>query len=211
MHVIGVLGGVASGKSAVARLLSEAGAAVLDADRIGHEVLCLPQVEQAARDRWGEAIFDAGGRIDRGRLASIVFAPPPAGPRERLVLQQLTHPRIAERIERQAQRLAASGCPAAVLDAPLLLEANWDKLCSRLVFVEAPRDIRLARAIRRGWSPAEFAAREEAQAPVEQKRARADLVVENSGDLEETRQQVLRFWRDWTAGDRDGRRRSGAG
>lgn len=201
MHVIGILGGVASGKSAVARLLAEAGAGVLDADRIGHEVLGLAEVEAAARARWGDAIFDAAGRIDRGRLAAIVFTPPPEGPRERAALEELTHPRIAERIRGEAERLAAAGCPAAVLDAPLLLEANWDRLCDRLVFVEAPRHVRLARALERGWSRAEFAAREHAQTPVEQKRARADLIIENSGDLEETREQVLRFWRELLAGE----------
>lgn len=204
MHVIGILGGVASGKSEVARLLREAGAGVLDADRVGHEVLRLAEVERAARDRWGDAVFDAAGRIDRGRLAAIVFAPPPDGPRERAELEKLTHPRIAERIERERERLAAAGCPAAVLDAPLLLEANWDRLCDRLVYVEAPRDVRLARALRRGWSRAEFAAREDAQAPVEQKRGRADLIIENSGDLEETRNEVLRFWRDLVGSDRNG-------
>jgi dephospho-CoA kinase len=194
MQVVGLLGGVASGKSTVSQLLAEAGAGVLDADRAGHEALLLPQVEQAARSRWGESVFDVDGRLDRSRLAQIVFTPPPDGIRERRFLEQLTHPEIAKIIQRQADSLAEEACPVAVLDAPLLLEAGWDRLCSTLVFVDVPREIRLSRALDRGWSSAEFTAREQAQLPVEAKRARADLVVENAGKLEETRRQVAQVW-----------------
>jgi dephospho-CoA kinase len=194
MQVVGLLGGVASGKSTVSQLLAEAGAGVLDADRAGHEALLLPQVEQAARSRWGESVFDVDGRLDRSRLAQIVFTPPPDGIRERRFLEQLTHPEIAKIIQRQADALAEEACPVAVLDAPLLLEAGWDRLCSTLVFVDVPREIRLSRALDRGWSSAEFTAREQAQLPVEAKRARADLVVENAGKLEETRRQVAQVW-----------------
>ncbi len=194
MQVVGLLGGVASGKSTVSQLMAEAGAGVLDADRAGHEALLLPQVEQAARSRWGESVFDVDGRLDRSRLAQIVFTPPPDGIRERRFLEQLTHPEIAKIIQRQADALAKEACPVAVLDAPLLLEAGWDRLCSTLVFVDVPREIRLSRALDRGWSSAEFTAREQAQLPVEAKRARADLVVENAGKLEETRRQVAQVW-----------------
>ncbi len=194
MRVIGLLGGVASGKSAVARLLTEAGAGVLDADRAGHEALHLEAVEEAARSRWGESVFDTDGRLDRSRLAEIVFAPPPNGPPERQFLERLTHPEIGKIIGRQADALTERSCPVAVLDAPLLLEAGWDRLCSKLVFVDAPRDLRLARALRRGWTSADFEAREQAQLPVEAKRARADLIIENAGKLEETRRQVTRLW-----------------
>lgn len=190
MKVVGLLGGVASGKSTVARLLAEAGAGVLDADRAGHEVLSLPDVRQAARSRWGESVFDADGQIDRARLAGIVFAPPPDGPLERQFLEELTHPRIGRVLLKQADELAAGACRVAVLDAPLLLEAGWDRLCNTLVFVDVPRELRLARALERGWSSPEFEARERAQIAVETKRSRADLIIENSGDLEETRRQV---------------------
>ncbi len=198
MQVVGLLGGVASGKSAVARLLAEAGAAVLDADRAGHEVLRLPSVEAAARSRWGESVFGDDGRLDRRRLAAIVFAPPPGGPRERRALEQWTHPEIGRILRQQVERLATTSCPVAVLDAPLLLEAGWDKLCNTLVFVDVPREIRLARARQRGWTSAEFEAREDAQISVEAKRARADSTIENSGDLEETRRQVVRLWQSLT-------------
>jgi dephospho-CoA kinase len=194
MQVLGILGGVASGKSLVARQLAQFGAGVLDADRAGHEVLAMPATEAAAGERWGQEIFAADGRIDRARLAAIVFAAGPQGAGERKYLEQLTHPQIERRLARQAEELAALGCRVAVLDAPLLLEAGWDRLCDRLVFVDAPRATRLARARTRGWDEEDFAARESAQESLDLKRKRADVVLDNSGPPEATLAQVERFW-----------------
>jgi dephospho-CoA kinase len=194
LRVIGLAGGVASGKSLVARQLAEMGAGLLDADRAGHEVLGLPEIEAAARDRWGDRVFSQTGRIDRGRLAGVVFAPPPEGPRERRFLENLTHPEIGRRLAGQAAAQAAAGVRVAILDAPLILEAGWDKLCSRLLFVDAPRRARLARAVARGWTEEEFAAREAVQLPLDQKRRLADFVVDNSGPPEETQARLERLW-----------------
>jgi dephospho-CoA kinase len=194
MYVIGILGGVASGKSLVARQFARLGAGVLDADRAGHQVLRLPRIEAAVRERWGEEVFGPDGHVDRSRLARLVFAQPPDGPRERKHLERLTHPEIGRLLSQQAEALASSGTVAAVLDAPLLLEAGWDRLCRKLVFVDAPRQARLSRAIARGWSKEDFAAREEVQKSLDFKRRRADLVVDNSGSSEQTQAQVERFW-----------------
>lgn len=195
MRIIGLLGGVASGKSLVAGQFAESGAALLDADRAGHEALCLPHVESAVRQRWGADVFGADGRIQRARLARIVFAPPPQGPRERKHLEELTHPEIGRMLRRRADEFAASGCTAAVLDAPVMLEAGWDRLCDALVFVDVPREIRLSRAMARGWSEEEFAAREGAQESLDLKRSRAEVIIDNSGSPEETRRQVEQAWR----------------
>jgi dephospho-CoA kinase len=194
MHLIGILGGVASGKSLVAGQFARLGAGVLDADRAGHEVLRLPHVETAVRQRWGAEVFGPDGRVDRSRLACIVFGDPPDGPRERKYLEQLTHPEIGRLLERQAERLAASGCRAAVLDAALLMEAGWDRLCEKLVFVDAPRELRLSRALARGWNEEDFAAREQSQRSLDWKRGRADVVLDNSGSPEQTLAQVERLW-----------------
>jgi len=194
MRIIGITGGVASGKSTVARLLERLGAGVLDADRAGHEALRLPHVEAAARRRWGEAVFGPEGRIDRTRLARVVFAPGPEGERERLYLEQLTHPEIARFLRLQADALAAAGTTVAVLDAPLLLEAGWKDLCEKTVFVEAPPEARLSRALARGWDKEDFAAREDAQESLQRKRGRADVIIDNSGPPERTQAQVERFW-----------------
>jgi len=191
---IGILGGVASGKSLVAGMFVDLGAGLLDADRAGHEALGLPAVEAKARQRWGEAVFGPDRRIDRGKLAEIVFSPPPEGPVEREFLEQLTHPEIARLLARRAEELAAAGTPLVLLDAPLLLEAGWDKLCEKLIFVDAPREERQRRAKARGWSMEEYAARENAQMSVDVKRDRADVIVDNSGSPEQTRTQVQRVW-----------------
>ncbi len=194
MHVIGILGGVASGKSLVAAELARLGAGLLDADRAGHEVLRKSRIEAAARKRWGPEVFGADNRIDRAKLAQIVFSTPPEGPRERRYLEQLTHPVIGRVLGGQARTLASAGNVAAVLDAPLILEAGWDRLCDMLVFVDAPRELRLARARERGWNEKDFAAREDVQESLDSKRERADVVVDNSGSLEHTRAQIEQIW-----------------
>jgi len=192
--VIGILGGVAGGKSLVARQLADLGAALLDADRTGHDVLRRPEIEAAALARWGRGVFDRDGRIDRVRLGQVVFAQQPAAAREREYLQQLTHPEIGRLLGEQAEQLAAEGYPVCVLDAPLLLEAGWDRFCDKLMLVDSPRELRMARALARGWSERDFSAREAAQKSLDSKRRLADVVVDNSGSPEQTRAQVERFW-----------------
>jgi dephospho-CoA kinase len=150
MRIIGVTGGVASGKSTVARKLEGLGAVVLDADRAAHEALRLPQVEAAARQRWGERIFGPDGRIDRAGLARVVFAAGPEGERERRYLEQLIHPEAFRLLQLQAQALGTTDAAVFVLDAPLLMEAGWDDWCEKTVFVDAPGAARLSRALERG-------------------------------------------------------------
>jgi dephospho-CoA kinase len=194
MKIIGLLGGIASGKSMVAEQLASCGARVLNADTIGHEVLRQPKIEAAIRERWGNAVFGADGRIDRSQLARIAFAAPPDGPRDRAYLEQLTHAEIIPIIKEQLAALAGSAVKAAVIDAPLLVEAGLDKLCNKLIFVDAPAKVRLQRALARGWKKEDFAAREDAQKSLDFKRNHADATIDNSGSSEQTQAQVLRLW-----------------
>jgi dephospho-CoA kinase len=196
MLVIGLVGGIASGKSFVARRFAERGGIVLDADRVGHEVLEIPDVRSVLRERWGDSIFDAKGEVDRAAVARRVFSRPPDGPKQLRFLEELTHPRIHARLAEFIHKAECQGAaPALILDAPLLLEAGWDALCREIVFVDAPRQTRLLRAqASRGWSESQFAARERAQWPVERKRARATAIIDNSGDTALTDAQVDHFW-----------------
>ena len=201
MIVIGIVGGIASGKSLVSRRLCEMGAEVLDADRIGHEVLREAEVKEAIRARWGESVFDARGEVDRSRVAAIVFADPPAGPRELTYLEQLTHPRIERHLRKTLDRVARRNAGSIlVLDAALLLEAGWNEFCDKTLFVDAPRSVRLARAQQRGWSETEFEAREAVQASVDWKRAQADIVIDNSSTPEHTYKQLEHIWRSLASG-----------
>ncbi len=193
MKTLGLLGGVASGKSLVSRQLAAMGALILNADRAGHEALRMPEIEAAARERWDDAIFDGDGHIDRSQLAKIVFAPPPNGPRERKYLETLTHPEIGRRLAAQVEE-GKDLAPLIVVDAALLFEAGWDKLCDCTVFVDAPRAARLARALQRGWTEEDFTAREGAQDSLDSKRARAGWIIDNSGSVEDTEAQVKRLW-----------------
>ncbi len=196
MLTLGLVGGIASGKSQVAQILSDLGAVVIDADRAGHEVLREPDVIAAAKARWGDGVLEASGQISRRAVARIVFA---AGNREeRRFLEELTHPRIERRLEQAlADVKAQQPSPRAiVLDAALLFEAGWDKLCDKIVFVDAPRDVRLERAVVRGWSADQFASREAAQMPVGEKRSRADIVIRNTRTLQSLREVVRLTWHD---------------
>jgi dephospho-CoA kinase len=194
---VGITGGVASGKSVVAQRLAQHGAMVLNADRVGHEVLGESEVRQAIRERWGEAVFDADGQVDRRKLAQRVFAPPPEGPEELAALERITHPRIGRRLHQQIEEeQRASRSPMLVLDAAVMTKAGWDRLCDRVLFVDCPRRIRLARAKLRGWTEAEFTAREAAQEPVDAKRRCADLTVDNSASLKHVFSQVDRIWNE---------------
>ncbi len=196
MMVIGVAGGVASGKSLVSENFRSLGACVLDADRLGHDVLRDQEVQEAIRDRWGAEVFHSDGNVDRKAVATIVFGKPPGGPQELAYLESLTHPRIEERLRVRIERLREMRRFAAtVLDAAVMFKAGWDKLCDQIVFVDASRETRLRRAVLRGWTPEQFAARESAQESVEKKRQRADIVIDNSGTPKQTFQQVAEVWR----------------
>ncbi len=194
--MIGIVGGIAGGKTLITEQLARLGAAVISADALAHEVLKHDAVKRAARERWGEVIFSADGEIDRAALASIVFASPPDGPRERKYLEQLTHPQISRlALDRVAALQGDTSVPAIVLDVPLLVEAGWNKLCDKIVYVDAPRAARLSRALARGWTQEDFDRREAVQQPPQDKRDLADCVIDNSTTPQSAQAQVERFWR----------------
>ncbi len=198
MKTIGVVGGVASGKSLAAEMLVNLGAGLLDADRTGHAVLSEDaEVRESLRQRWGDSVFTTEGTVDRPVLAKRVFAADEEGETNRRFLEELLHPRIRRRLENLREQFEEQGKPAVVLDAPLLLEAGWGKMCHIVLMIDAPRDLRLERARQRGWSDAEFARREAAQWPVAKKRREADVVIANDGSLDELRDAVLNFWEQY--------------
>ena len=189
--LVGIAGGIASGKSFIAEQFERLGAAVVSADRWAHEVLKLDEIKHAVRERWGDGAFGPDGKIDRAALGRIVFATPG----ELKHLEELTHPKIGQQVRQEITELAAKRAAAAiVLDVPLLFESGWNNFCDFVVFVEVPRDVRVERATGRGWTEDDFARREAAQESLETKRKLADVVIDNSGSPESAQAQVERFW-----------------
>ncbi len=196
MVVLGLLGGIGSGKTLVAQEFVRLGAAHLDADRLGHEVLEEPAVRASLVNYFGGESISPQGKVDRAFLARKVFSESDSQAKAHLrYLEKQTHPRIRDRMEQELERLQCQACPAVVLDAPVMLEAGWDVPCDALVFIAAPHRVRLARALSRGWQETEFAAREAAQESLHEKRRRADVIIDNSHTLACTRAQVERYWR----------------
>lgn len=193
MYVLGIVGGVASGKSAVADAFSRRGAVVLDADRVGHEVLQEPAVITAFRKRWGDSVVDADGQIIRREVARRVFGEDANAVQERAFLNNVTHPRIRSHLQGELKAAQSRGVRLAVIDAALLFETGWNQLCDGVLFVDTPRDIRRDRAMSRGWSAEQFAVREASQWPVEEKKSRATWVIANNGALAELEPQVERI------------------
>jgi len=199
LPVIGLTGGIGSGKSEVAALLEERGGVVIDADRVGHALLNDQRVRRRIADRFGEEVLENAGRepglppaIDRRALGEIAFAEEQA----RRDLEAIVHPEMRAWFEAVVQRELLSGGGSGqfvVIDAAILLEAGWDDLCDLIVFVDAPRDERMRRVLgQRGWSRETFVAREQAQWPCDQKQRRADLVIQNDSGVDSLRRQVDR-------------------
>lgn len=189
MAYFGLTGGIASGKSTVARMLESLGARVIDADRIGHELLRSPHpAYQEVVQRFGREILDFTGEIDRTRLAAVVFADP-AKLRE---LNVILHPRIIARVEElAAQYHAESPHAVLVVDAALLFEAGIGGRFTKVLVVWCRPDQQVERLMAKtGLSREEAERRIAAQMPVEEKRRRADYEIDCSGSLEETRAQV---------------------
>jgi dephospho-CoA kinase len=195
MLVLGLVGGIGSGKSLVASMLGDMGAVVLDADRAGHAVLREQDVIRAIQERWGDRVLDTKGQVDRREVAKIVFAS--GNDPERKFLEELTHPRIKAALEQELATIKASPekPPVVVVDAALLFEAGWDKLCDKILYVDAPRDVRLERAVARGWSIEQFNAREAAQLPLVEKGARSQIIIRNARTLENLRDVLRLTWR----------------
>jgi dephospho-CoA kinase len=182
--VVGILGGIASGKSLVARLLAGDDGAVIEADQVAHAVLASDAITQKVRERFGDAVLGADGRPDRRALAGVVFEDSEA----RAALEGWIHPLVRDRI--RAALDAARTASIVVLDVPLLLENDREHglraACDVLVHVDTPLELRATRAVtERGWAPDELARRERAQLSQDEKRRAAQHVIVNDGGIDQ--------------------------
>jgi dephospho-CoA kinase len=179
--VIGILGGIGSGKSAVAAEFAKLGCEVIDADKIAHELLDQPEVRQQIVGLFGEGILDSAEKIDRKKLADIVFADA-----QRLAsLNNIIHPLVLKRAEELIDLYKhRAGVKAIVLDIPLLAEVGWAKRCDKLIFVDCQRQIRIDRVKKMGvFDENQIKIRENFQISLDKKARLADNVVDNNSDF----------------------------
>lgn len=196
MTVIGLIGGIGSGKSLVSQVFAEQGAVVISGDDAGHEALRQSEIMHQIELRWGRSVFNEQGEVDRRALGIRVFR----DPAERKELEAIVFPWIKRRLSDQLAAARERGDDRlVVLDAAVMLEAGWDRLCDVIVYVHAPRLLRLGRlAKQRGWSSQEVEARERAQLSLTDKATRADFVVENTGERALVVRQVALLLQHWS-------------
>jgi dephospho-CoA kinase len=188
MLVAGLTGGIASGKSTVSQLFEQSGVPVICADELAHEAVKpgSPALDEI-REVFGDDTIDHEGNLDRAAMARLVFHDP--GLRKKL--ESIIHPRVSEGKMRRLKELERQGHSVALVDVPLLYETGWDKDFDLVIVVHVPRDVQLTRLVQRDkMAPEDALARLESQMPIDEKRDRADRVIDNSGSLEQTRQQV---------------------
>ncbi|TMB71547.1 MAG: dephospho-CoA kinase [Chloroflexi bacterium] len=187
MRVLGLTGGIGSGKSMVAQIFARLGAVVIDADQLAREVVepGQPALQEIAT-AFGRDVLLSDGRLDRSKLAGIIFA----DPAERARLDAITHPRIRARMDEEI-KARRSGPGVLIVDIPLLYENDRTHSVERVIVVWVDPQTQLRRIRRRDGLSAEAARqRIAAQMPLDAKRARADHVIDNSGSREDTRRQV---------------------
>jgi dephospho-CoA kinase len=189
---IGLTGGIASGKSSVARILHQLGAVVIDADQLSRQAVAIgTPVLAKITEQFGPTILAADGTLDRQRMARLVFA----DAEKRRQLEAIVHPEVRRLAEEQLATLQSSGAAVAFYMAPLLYERGLDTGMDQVwvVYVDARTQINRLMG-RDGLSEAEAKQRLAAQMPLEEKRQRGDVVIDNSGSLAETELQVRTAW-----------------
>lgn len=185
IRVIGLVGGIASGKSVVAAHLEKLGASVLNADREVAALLEKPEIYTKLISRWGKDIFK-NSKVDKKKIASIIFE----FPEEREFAQSLLWPILEGEINKRIEYFWSSDYCMAI-DAALLFEAGWEKYCTEIWFVDTPEDLRLEYAVtNRGWTEEEYYKRERSQISLDVKRDKATYVLKNNGDKQELLDQV---------------------
>ncbi len=188
MKIIGLTGGIASGKSTVSAMLRKKGYPVLDADKIAWQLAEPDQpLWQEYRNRYGDKVLHEDKTLNRQAVADIVFA----NPQERQWMDGMAHPIIKAEIKRQMSELEKQDCQIVFLDVPLLYESGWDAMAdiTWVVYVSQKKQVqRLCR--RNGFSEEEAERRISVQMSMEEKRARAQVVIDNNGNIGQLRQQV---------------------
>lgn len=192
IKVIGITGGIASGKSTIAEILRSLGANVIDADKLCHQLINTKEITQRITEKWGNRILNQYGKIKRDALAKIVFS----DKKEISALNKIIHPEAIRLIKsRIAELKNESSTKAIVLDAALLVESNLKDICDIIIFVDTKLNTRKKRAlISRKWSSDQLDERESYQGLLREKREMADIIINNNQSETDTINQVEDFW-----------------
>lgn len=193
--VVGLVGGIGAGKSAVAAILGRMGCLVVDADRDARTAIDRPDIRDQLVRWWGPSILNADGKVNRKAVAAIVFE----DPSQRTRLEAVLHPIVKAFRGEVIERARSQGMRGVVIDAPLLFEAQSDKECDAVIFVDTPLERRLDHVRGRGWDAAELERRERAQMPLSAKRAACQATVVNDGSLETLAQRVQAVFEELAA------------
>lgn len=187
MHLFGLTGGIATGKSTVSRMFAELGVPIIDADLVAREVVEPGQPALAEIARRFPGVLGPDGRLDRAKLGARIFGDPD----ERAALNAITHPRIQQAVMEKTQALAAAGAPRVIYDAALLIENGLHRAMHGVVLVVAPPAVQRARLVQRDGLTTDAAEQRIAsQMPLDEKRGHATWIVDNGGALSDTRRQV---------------------
>jgi dephospho-CoA kinase len=191
--VIGILGGIGSGKSTVAAEFAKLGCKVIDADKIAHELLDSKSVKEIIVGLFGKAVLDSSGRIEHKKLAGVVFA---SG--DKLAsLNRVIHPLVLARAEELIEQYNRQNqVKAIVLDMPLLVEVGWVKRCDRLIFIDCKQKIRAERAKKKDFDKNQIKIRENFQISLDNKTTLADNTVENNSDFSVLVRQIADIFSD---------------
>jgi len=184
--VVGLTGCFGSGKSTVAKIFCEEGAAIVDADQLAHEALeCTSPVFQTIKNEFQDICTPGAETINRSKLGRAVFA----DPARRRRLEAMIHPYV---FTRMAEEIARTQAPLIVLEIPLLFETGYDVQCAKTIFVEAPEKTISERLRAKGFTSLEIEQRNAAQMSAEEKRKKADFVILNNETIDQTREEVKR-------------------
>jgi dephospho-CoA kinase len=184
--IIGILGGIGSGKSFVAEQFKDFGCLVIHADELAAEAYRLPEVRETLEKWWGKEVFNESGGINRKWIAGKVFNNPPELER----LEGLIHPKVRELRDRMMETMPLE-TKAVVWDIPLLVEVGLDKDCDVMIFVDVPETIRIERVVKtRGWTQEELSRRDKIQIPLDKKRKLATFIMSNTAGADEVRCQI---------------------
>ena len=200
MLTIALTGGIACGKSTVAKMLADLGAAIIDADAISRSLTAaggraLPQIREA----FGPEVFHADGTLNRPALSGVVFG----NAKALETLNAITHPLIQQEMEKQLAACRKAGCEIVVLDVPLLFEANMQHMGDLIACVSCPEEVQISRMkTRNGFTREEALSRIRSQMPVSEKAKRSDVVIDTDMPLEALESAVRKLYQGWLAAAR---------